>query len=149
MIQGSRNADSDFKQWHGLYRACAFEDVIDGRVAGPTISCRQISVNWSKYSVPWDVIFDRKNWGVAHLFVQDLPTDLPIDPPPGANLFDFRVGHVPENDNYAHSQIEAYKRGQAANAPVVMVTTDLPSTVKKQLRQILADKFTVIILPVA
>jgi hypothetical protein len=67
MIRNGRPADQNFKQWHELYYRFESDEDIDGdRLLGPRIyTSFDISVNWSKYSKPWDVIFDHLKAGVA------------------------------------------------------------------------------------
>ena len=60
------------------------------------------SVNRGKYSIPEDVL--RPNWpkcGIATFQVQDVPQSLPH--PSGSLIYNFRVEHVPELNNYSHS----------------------------------------------
>jgi hypothetical protein len=52
-------------------------------VIGSSIPYENLSTNWSKYSRPWDVIFDFPGYGIARLRVSDLPDNLPIEQPPG------------------------------------------------------------------
>ena len=71
------------------------------------------SVNREKYSRPEDVL--RPNWpdyGIASFRVMDVPESLVHEQT--GHQFDFRVEHVPEPDNYAHSEVRTYEGGQRA-----------------------------------
>jgi hypothetical protein len=69
------------------------------------------SVNWSKYSKPWDVIFDYPGFGIVRFIVRCLPTELPKGTPaPGSKppeLHRIYPSHQPLLENYSHSEIWA------------------------------------------
>src|SRR5437763_15035010 len=82
MLQSGRGVDNNSRRTDWLYRRCVKEDIEGERCIPARISYDDTSVNWSKYSRPWDVIFDYPAQGVARWIVSDLPTDLPENPPP-------------------------------------------------------------------
>lgn len=143
MYKGDRGVDTCFKGWHQLYRRCKQEDLIDNRLNPTRIKYSNTSVNWSKFSKPWDVIFDYPDHGVVRFFVRDLPEELPKEKPaagPLPKLYSFVAEHFPEENNYSHSQIMTYKEN-------VRVTAKLPSTVKKEFKTIMCDRSLVLLEP--
>ncbi len=144
LIQGGRPVDNAFHFFHCLYYRCKREDISEGRLLPPRIRCPNTSVNWSKYSKPWDVIFDHPGWGIAQFIVCRLPKELPKEVPVGATApqqHSFYPGHVPLPENYPHSEIWTFRAGvRAANAK-------LPETVKKEFRQIMSDQSVILCDP--
>lgn len=114
-----------------------------GRLLAARISYSNTSVNWSKYSCPCDVIFDHPDNGIVQYLVQDLPSELPKDPPAGSTpkLHSFLPVHRPEPQNYAHTEICTYKEGVRVPKP------NLPETVKKEFRTIMSDRGVLIRKP--
>lgn len=143
MIQGARIADSGFWFFHPLYIRCKQEDVIGNRLIGSRIKCENTSVNWSKYSKPWDVIFDFPKNGIAQFIVGALPKVLPIEITGGGvpKPHSFIAAHVPLPENYPHCEIWTYKDGAHVSNP------DLPKTVKKEFRQIVSDRSEILLNP--
>jgi hypothetical protein len=149
LLQGNRLPDQRFSAGDHLYHRCNREDIIGDRLNGNRIKYGQVSVNWSRYSKPWDVVFDYEGWGIARFVVRELPFRLPkevVQPknpktaPP--KLYSFVPEHVPEARNYSHSEILIMKDGIRQFEDV-----DLPKTVKKEFRQIMADRSLVLHQP--
>jgi len=73
------------------------------------------SVNWSKYSEAWDVIFDHPGHGIVRFLVKNLPHELPTAPPRlgerRAELHRFYAFHDPLDLNYSHSEIRCARGG--------------------------------------
>jgi hypothetical protein len=139
MIQGDRAVDNEFKPRHHLYYRCKKEDVVGDRLLGPRLRCEGASVNWSKYSKPWDVIFDHADHGIARLIVRDLPKDLPQQQPSGTpiDLHSFLPHHEPIKTNYSHSEIWPYRENTRLNR--------LSSrTVKKEFQTMMAARSLVL-----
>jgi hypothetical protein len=92
MLRNGRGVDNHFRPSDWLYRRCVKEDVEGDRLIPARISYDDISVNLSKYSRAWDVIFDHPAEGVARWIVSDLPDNLPENPPPKTKveMHDFR-----------------------------------------------------------
>jgi hypothetical protein len=101
------------------------------------------SVNWSKFSKPWDVIFDYPSEGIVQFVVAALPTELPKSPPPGTapKLHSFFPTHEPLADNYPHCEIRTLKEGQFVE------NGKLPELVKKEFRQMMSDRSVVLWQP--
>lgn len=140
MLKRQRGIDKNFKAWHQLYRRCECEDMEDNRLIAARIPSNNISVNWSKYSEPWDVIFDHPRFGFTRLLVCDLPEELPKQPPVGSKIHSYVSEHDPEETNYAHSQIVTYKEGKK-------VKNKIPLTVKKEFRTIISDRSLLLLRP--
>ena len=142
MLQSGRGVDNNFRRTDWLYRRCVKEDIEGDRFIPARISYDDTSVNWSKYSRPWDVIFDYPAQGVARWIVSDLPTDLPENPPPKTTveMHDFRPLHAPLEHNYSHTEIQVYRSGQ----PLQRLSSNL---VKKQFRTIMGESSFVLIPP--
>lgn len=146
MLQNGRPADNSFHFFHCLYYRCVQEDVSGGRLLAVRIPYKNPSVNWSKYSKPWDVIFDFPGHGFAQFMVCGLPQELPIEIPSGPlrdppKPHSFFPGHVPEPQNYGHCEIWTFKEG------VRVPNAKLPETVKKEFRQIMSDRSVLLFAP--
>jgi len=67
------------------------------------------SANRSKYSKPeWILLPSYEDCSVGAIKVRHVPVGMTS---PGNVRFDLKVKHVPEDDNYAHSEIQTYKNG--------------------------------------
>lgn len=149
MFRGERLPDPQFERSEPIYIRCPsnhLQRTNGGRRLLPTfIRASGYSVNRGKYSLCFDVLLPGAQhgslewlyWGVASLQVRDVPSQLQPSTTPTA----FRVEHVPDDDNYAHSEIRAYKseRQVADNRVAKMV--------KKALRQIISDRARILLLP--
>jgi hypothetical protein len=115
MLQNGRGADNAFRPNDHLYHRCTKDDVEAGMVLPPKIRVENPSVNWSKYSKPWDVIFDYPLQGIVRFVVCKLPRELPKEPTiPGTKApqpHSFIPEHVPLPNNYSHSEIQAERAG--------------------------------------
>ena len=151
MLRNGRPVDDKFRLFHRLYHRCVLEDVAGDRLIGARIAYKNVSVNWSKHSRPWDVIFDYPKQGIARFFVCGLPLELPKElpppskknpnKPPPVKLHSFRPEHVPLDDNFAHCEIWTFREGVKVEKP------NLPELVKKEFRQIMSDRSFVILAP--
>ena len=79
MLQRDRLPDQNFSKWHELYKRFGKEDFVEDRLIPARIPYRNSSVNWSKYSKPWDVIFEYPQMGFCRILVRNLPRELLID----------------------------------------------------------------------
>lgn len=151
MFRNGRSADAAFLPADKLFHRCTKVDVEGDRLLPAKIRCDNVSVNWSKYSKPWDVIFDHPGCGIARFVVRYLPVELPkeLPPPPRdpkkrqatVNIFSFRPVHDPEEENFAHCEIATFKDAQRVEKP------NLSATVKKEFRQIMSDRSLVLYQP--
>lgn len=134
MLRADRDVDHSFLPRHRLFIRCTTEDVADGRLIGSRVPYKNTSVNWSKYSKAWDVIFDYPGFGFAQFIVRRLPKQLPKElPDRNARTFTFFPGHVPLENNFSHSEIWTFRDGQR------FPEAELSKTAKKEFRTILSD----------
>ncbi len=113
-----------------------------GAIINPLkIGYANLSVNREKYSVSEDVIFGMPSWGILYWLVADVPSNVKPSNEGLGEPFDFRPSHAPEWNNYAHSEIWAYKGN-------VRVQDPNPSkVVKKMYRQLMSERAKIIKLP--
>lgn len=142
MFQGGREIDNNYLGCHQLYRRFGKDDLLENRLIPARIKCINTSVNWSKHSKPWDVIFDTPDMGYCQILVKNLPTELPKENTAGAKLHNFAPEHKPEDNNYSHSEIVTFKEGIKMTG-----NFDLPSTVKKEFRTIISDRSVILTVP--
>ena len=122
MYRQGRPVDSRFLPRHQLYFRCTKEDLIGPRLNPARIPYKNVSVNWSKYGKPWDVIFDYPDEGFVRFIVGELPKELPKDIPPvpkGSkkakhlpDLHFFKPVHDPIEENYGHCEIATFRKGE-------------------------------------
>jgi hypothetical protein len=108
MFRNGRPIDPVFRLDEKLYIRF---DRIDGKNVDPACIMAPVqSVNRSKYSKAEWVLLAKFpkfiNWGYGFFRVSDVPQSITSE-------FDithyFKVEHVPEDDNYSHSEVRAYK----------------------------------------
>jgi hypothetical protein len=136
MYQRGRVEDPEFDPGELLYRRYLKEHWIDGIFSNTGFSFPKQSVNRQKYSEPEDVLFlpdgtfdDER--GVLEFAVRDIPLILPEG---GGPAFVFFPKHVPEEVNFAHSEVwcdRAAKTGEYVEPN---------RTVKKLLRTKLSQR---------
>ncbi len=142
MRRNGRGVDNSFRPGDLLYRRCVREDIEGDRLLAARIKYDDTSVNWSKYSKPWDVIFDYPGQGIARWLVRDLPKQIPENYPPGTKvqLHDFTPSHVPLCKNYLHSEIWVYRSG-------IRIQRLSSNLAKKQFRTMMSDKSFLLLHP--
>ena len=149
MMRRNRPVDDDFRPEHRLYYRIEHQDELEGNYLDPQKirTAFDVSVNWSKYSQPWDVIFDRPASGIASILVQDISVDLPRDLTPDhkhqvVKPHLYRPTHEPYNDNYSHSAIAVFKDSQR-----VTKSAQVGEKAKREFRQLLSDKAIILLRP--
>lgn len=140
-MRNGRAPDLNILPVHCLYFRINREDVLGDRINPDRIRSKDTSVNWSKYSKPWDVIFDHEGAGFARFLVRDIPEILPEKLEGNAKPHHFRPVHDPLTENYSHCEIRCFKDG------VRHTGNKLPETVKKEYRQILSDRGVILSMP--
>ena len=115
---------------------------MEGRLNPARLRPLDISVNWSKYSKPWDVIFDHPGCGIARLLVKDVCKLLPVQEIANQTLklVKYYVAHVPEDLNYSHSEIKVKK-----DEVVLVKSSQISDTAKKEFKQILSDRAIILL----
>src|SRR6185437_9609885 len=76
MLRNGRPVDKKFGDKDWLYRRCIKEDIAGDVLLPPRIRVDRPSVNWSRYSKPWDVTFDHPKQGIVRFVVGLLPKQL-------------------------------------------------------------------------
>lgn len=135
MYRSGRGVDDIFDPFEHLYHRCSKQYLDGNRVLPAGIRYANMSVNRQKYSEPEDVIFGYPGFGIIRFIVKMIPAYLKSD---GGMTWEFRPAHVPEEDNYAHSEIHAYKDGNRVTKP------QPPELIKKKYRQIMSDHAVVL-----
>jgi len=124
-----------------LFRRVKPEHVHGHEVDGPAVEFPDFSVNRSRFSEPKDaLLFGKPGMGVCQFEVQDVPRG-PHVPFGSPRKYSFKVVHVPEDDNYSHSEIQTHKDG--AHPPRGKVHPLAKKWFRDQLRQ----KMHVVIKP--
>lgn len=151
MIRAGRPVDNGFQQDHLLYYRIENRKEVDGDHLDPQEirSAFDVSVNWSKYSEPWDVIFGHRCAGFASILVRDICLNLPQDVTPEhqyqtRNSHTYGPDHDPEDCNYSHTHIACTKGGQR-----VIKSAQISATAKREFRQLLADRAKILLHPTA
>jgi len=137
-----RLIDNHFQPEELLYlRLFDCPSLVGTAPSGVSVNFPVLSVNRSKYSEPDDLLNYRHpkyaQCGVAQFRVDAIPP--PMVPSTGGKQVHWEVVHVPEADNYSHSEVQSFKEGK----PVTGNT--ISSEIKKAFRQALAEKMTVVI----
>jgi hypothetical protein len=147
LYRRGRSDDQEFEPSEELYHRCTegstYEDPVQPnlwRLKPSALRSPDFSVNRQKYSQPEDVLLPNyQGWGVVSFTVGDVPASIASQ---GQVVFDFRVEHVPDEDNYAHSEVRTFRGGQR-----VLASSKVPETVKSLFRQRLSERTRVIIHP--
>ena len=141
--------DPSFENDEKLFRRVDEQHIQNNRVMGNALeeireqhpSC---SFNREKYSLPEQVLDPSRpeQNRIAYLVAGNLPKPelYPLDPSvPQAQkvLYAFRLIHLPEENNYSHTEAQVTKRGQDA-------TKVGSKSVRRELREALAEKMTVL-----
>lgn len=119
-----------------LFLRCIPDHVDEGRVHSAGIRFPNTSVNRCRYSEPEDVIIPEPEMAYARLRTRDVPGALTS---PGQVTVAFVVEHDPEEDNFSHCEIRAFKDGQH-----ISDKGKLPPSVKKEFRQRVSEKTEVL-----
>jgi hypothetical protein len=138
MYQRGRPVDPHFEPDERLYLRVHEDHLDSGRLGAGAIRFTEQSVNRGKYSQPeWVLIPRFFDWAIAQFTVQDVPNSIAS---PGGPVFTFKTEHLPEQDNYSHSEIRTYKnRAYEKNAG-----KKVSNKVKLQFRAKLANAATII-----
>lgn len=140
MYRNGRGEDQDFHPREPLYRRVRQEDLAGESLLAAKIGYHQWSINRGKFSEPEDVAFGWDGCGVAQFYVEDVPAEVSGDTP-GEKTYNFRPQHRPDEDNYAHSEIWAFREGLRVDRP------NPSSSVKKKYRTMLSQRITIIRAP--
>lgn len=113
LLRQGRQPDPRFLPSERLFRRIHPDHLEGGQVLSAAIPFPDFSVNREKYSIPEDVLLDHTGFGILAFQVRDVPPRLD-----GADdrEFTFKVEHVPEEENYAHSEVRTYCDGERTSA---------------------------------
>ena len=126
MYQRDRPVLHDFDGPELLYLRYGREDFVDGQLAPGGIHFPKTSVNRGNLSQPEDVLFTEdgkyNGLGVVEFKVLDIPPKITQDQGPPYVFF---MRHVPETDNYSHSEIWSDQEPQTGEYRVPSKTVKL------------------------
>lgn len=133
LYRNGRSVDSVFAPEERLYLRFpreSYDHINCGLLPSAIRSPVDQSVNRGKYSDPADVLLPHwPDWGIALLEVRDVPKELQ-----STITYRIRVEHDPLEDNYAHTEIRAYKGDPEARIMKIRSTQ-----VKKEFRTRLSN----------
>lgn len=103
--RNGRAEDQAFEPGERLFRRYKREHYVERQFSNLGFAFPRQSINRSKYSEPADVLFSLtdafQGWGVLVFTVEHLPPEFPIEEP----AYTFFACHVPEEDNYSHTEV--------------------------------------------
>lgn len=139
-----RPLDPVFLPDEGLYLRVRADQVDGEDVSVGSIRLPAQSVNRQKYCAnpQWVLLPKYCEWGVALLVRGDVPEAM-SSPSPGGIRYRFTIEHVPEDENYSHSEIRVYRGDEV----VFNQKLEINATVKKNFRMQLAEKMRIIQRP--
>lgn len=142
MRRHGRPVDPAFDAAEELYLRVRSEHVDNDLVLHAAIRLPVQSVNRQKYcdAPEWVLYPTYFGSGIAAFYRRDVPETLQS---PGDVLYRFAVEHVPEEENYAHSEVRAYKEGMH----VFNAKLEVNRQVKTQFRIRLAEAMRIIRRP--
>ncbi|MFZ0052557.1 MAG: hypothetical protein WAK96_12350 [Desulfobaccales bacterium] len=95
----------------GLY--IRFQSVERNEVPISEIKFPDQSLNRARYSeAHWVLIPIFHNWGYGIIKVRDVPREISL---PSGKTNTCRIEHAPEEENYSHCEVRAYKNGMRVN----------------------------------
>jgi hypothetical protein len=138
LLRQGRPADPDFLPSELLFRRIHPRQFLEGRVDETSLESPDFSVNREKYSVPGDVVAQHAGFGICAFRVRDIPPRIQSG---DGRVFTFPVEHVPEEDNYSHSEVRTYCDGERVLKP-----KKAPNTVRTEFRILLFKDNKVVLL---
>ena len=118
MYTANRLKVPDFDPAENLFVRVEPDQVINGEVKITAIRLPEQSVNRERFSPPWWVLIPSpeqpaekfRDCSVFAIARSDVPSKVEVSP--GVDhVFEFRVAHVPVENNYAHSEIGVFRGG--------------------------------------
>lgn len=140
MYRHDRPVDPEFLPSELLYYRIAVTGPVGSCPDGVDIRLPEDSVNRGKYSEPTDVLFpDYFHLGVAEFPVSKIPAPRSFTDQQGNSRgYELKVEHDPKEDNYAHSELRAFRERSR-----VTHTGKIPVTVKSEFRQLVAEAMVI------
>ena len=141
LLRKGRPACRLFEPDEQLFRRIEKQHVVDDRVVNPGVRFPCFWVNRGKFSLSEDVLRPSyPDHGICAFRVPDVPKG-PCRPTPSPYTYTFDVVHVPEEENYAHSEVRASRDGEYD------ASLHVPNLVKKRFRMELGQRMVVIRQP--
>lgn len=122
MHQGDRGEDYFGDQTELLFRRCPAEYIKESGVDEAAVKEHNLSVLRSHFAEPDDARWDSRVWceangRVPQVYPEQYVIEIPVAAVPAqkevrmadAAVYRFRTIHVPQRDNYAHSEIRIFK----------------------------------------
>ncbi len=138
MRQGGRPAIQDFDAQEKLFYRLEEYYPVGASPSGLSIRRPDFSINREKHGGRAEYVLI-PNWpdhGIAEFFVDHLPTNLRTA---GAVQFTWSPIHVPEENNYFHSEVHTFKNGTRARK-----SSQLNDLIWREFKQRLSEKMRVI-----
>ena len=111
--QNNRPAVQEFDPQEHLFQR--FDKLIDegGHLYPAQVRFPDFSVNRELFSKPEDVLLPiYLDWGIVSFKVEDIPDKkITGERTSKETIYSFIIVHVPEQDNYSHSEVRAEKNG--------------------------------------
>jgi hypothetical protein len=143
MYREDRDIDPEFLPSELLYYRMRVAGPVGSRpVGGIDIRLPEDSVNRGKYSEPGDVLFPKYfHLGVVQFPVSAIPASRSFtNQQRMTREYALNVEHKPDYDNYAHSNIIAFRdRARAKDSG------EIPKTLKSEFRQLIAEAMVICI----
>ena len=140
MYRQGRAVDPVFEPTEVLYHRIAVGGAAGTRPDGFDIRLPEASVNRGKYSLPEDVLYPNYfHLGVAEFPVSAIPAPLDFKDQQGSTKrYELTIQHDPQEDNYAHSELRAFRDGLR-----VVHSGKIPVVVKSEFKQIIAEAMVI------
>lgn len=138
MFRHGRPLDPEFDSAERLFYRFEGEYALGASLRGLQVRSPDFSVNREKHGglAAYVLIPNWLDLGIAAFTVSSIPGPATSE---GEVTFSWRVEHVPEENNYHHSEIHTFKSGVKCTR-----SAQVSDTIKKGFRQALAEKMEVI-----
>lgn len=138
MYRNGRDPVQWFAPEENLFQRINSEDLDESGRLLPTafrVPCQ--SVNRAKFSEPeWVLIPTFEKLGIVAYAVKDVPLRIPVEQQTAkqkASDYVFRVKHVPQDDNYSHSEVQSFREGELDFHPSLRVAKSVSEKFKMKL----------------
>lgn len=140
MYQRGRPVDPVFEPSELLYYRISVKGIVGSRPEGIDIRLPEDSVNRGKYSEAEDVLYPNHfHLGIAQFLVSAIPPPRVFTDQQGdTRTYELKVEHDPHADNYAHSEIRAFREGLR-----VQRSGKIPVVLKSEFRQLIAEAMVI------
>ena len=115
--RSGRNVDDNFDSEEKLFHRFTSMQKAEYVFYPASIRFPDFSVNREKYSEPKDVLLHEYpkylDWGIASFKVDDIPkSEITGEGTDNETVYKFKPVHVPEDENYSHSEVRTLKNGE-------------------------------------